>query len=105
MAKVTFVSKLSTARRVERSRIWLEGTRLADAGFRVGKTYTKQWSKGKLVLVTGEDKGELGTISGKGDRPIIDIVGLKVRETFPDATHVKVTYDIGRVVIVADESK
>ena len=102
MSKVTFTSKLGTARKVERSRIWIEGARLVAHGFTVGETFSKQWREGKLVIVLGTD-GETGTVSGKGDKPIIDIVGQKVRDTFPNATHVKVTYDAGRITIVAAE--
>ena len=40
-------TKLGTARRVERSRIWIEGKRLTAAGFAVGrKRHTPRFRRG-----------------------------------------------------------
>jgi len=101
----TVQSKLSNTRAGERTRIWLEGKRLAAAGFKIGGKYLRAWSDGKLVLtpctMAEFNKATItdrGTISGKDDRPIIDIIGAKVGETFK-GTHVSVTYSKGKVTI------
>lgn len=104
MAEV-FTSKLSATRAGERSRIWLEGKRLSAAGFHVGQPFIRTWGAGRLVLTactsaTFEEvpRGERGTVSGKGDKPIIDITGLKVADTFA-GSHVRVSYGARTIVI------
>jgi hypothetical protein len=106
---VTFRSKLGAAKNQPRSRIWIEGKRLADAGFTVGKYFAKEYDGGpdevvlKLTLLKDDDV--LATapckVSGKGDKPIIDITGELVRASFGHATHVEVTFQKGKIVIRA----
>ena len=110
LAAAPFVTKLGKTRAGERSRIWIEGKRLAAAGFVVGEKF-------RLVVVPGvpadahlpakagefqlwlDPKGER-TVSGKGDKPIIDIVGAQVIETFGQhGTHVSAQYVAGLVCI------
>ena len=43
-------TKLGTARRVERSRIWIEGKRLTAAGFAVGRYFIAEWQGEALTL-------------------------------------------------------
>jgi hypothetical protein len=100
-----FVSKLSHTRAGERSRIWLEGKRLAAAGFVPGLHFAKHWRAGRLslALISEADFAALprdmrGKVSGKGDKPIIDITGRLVSETFA-GTHVAVSYSAGRINI------
>lgn len=88
------------------TRIWLEGARLQEAGFKKGDAVKREWSKGKLVLIKSKakdiaslDRHERGSVAGMTDRPIIDITSARVAETFK-GTHVKVTYSPGRIVIV-----
>jgi hypothetical protein len=95
-----FKHKLSTARGVERSRVWLERGRLDRAGFTHGTTFRKTWDERRGVLVLDvakpgkDDKaGDFGMVAGKPERPIIDIVGERVREFFSKGTHVLVIYD------------
>jgi hypothetical protein len=105
----TFTSKLgNTSKAGERTRVWLEGARLVNAGFTVGTRFARIWSPGKLTLrvVNEKDWQELardakGTVSGKGDKPIIDIVGAKVREAFGKGETVSVTYHHERITITA----
>lgn len=112
MTDKTFVSKLGTTRAGERTRIWLEGKRLSAHGFEPGVRFIKQWDDDRLVLVTLADADEaaaypkvsLGTVSGKGDKPIIDITGALVAQTFGSGTHVTVTYRAGRISIKRDVS-
>jgi hypothetical protein len=108
-----FESKLGTAKGVARSRIWIEGKRLVDAGFTVGQYFIKEVfdeSHGKarrLELVLLKDDDVLDTapakVSGKGKKPIIDITGHCVREVFAPFDKVKVTYYPGRIVITGAE--
>jgi hypothetical protein len=103
-----FVSKLGAAKGVARSRIWIEGKRLAEIGFVPGAYFVKEWgahadaTKGhvpgasflELTLLKGDEI--LATapckVSGKGDKPIIDITGEKVREAFGEFEKVSVSY-------------
>lgn len=96
---MTFQTKLGTTRAGERSRIWLEGARLTAAGFKPGMQFLKAWGAGSLVLATCTSKqfeaagrDERGTVSGKDAKPIIDITGAHVRDTFGAGSHVSVTY-------------
>lgn len=113
---VHFRTKLGTAKGQPRSRIWIEGKRLADAGFTVGTYFVKKWSMPdersttrwephlQLVLLRPDDvlAEPPCKVSGKGEKPIIDITGEKVREFFGAcATHVDVEFRKGLIVISA----
>lgn len=105
---VTFPTKLGKTRAGERSRIWIEGARLTAAGFTVGKKFHRAWSpeNGLLILAILPDvsslaRSEYGTVSGKGEHPIIDIVGAKVIETFATSSHVHVTFRPNVITIEA----
>jgi hypothetical protein len=107
------VSKLGTARQVPRSRIWIEGKRLVEAGFTVGKYFYKEMGmrtdtddlQARLVLTLAAD-GDVtnvmpSKVSGKGAKPIIDITGACVRDNFGFMfSHVEVTFEPGMIVIV-----
>jgi hypothetical protein len=105
--KKPFVTKLGTARRVPKSRIWIEGKRLVEAGFTVGKFFVKEWGTGgadTLILRLCNDDDIYTTmpckVSGKGEKPIIDITGEKVRETFgKESNHVEVYYGPGLIKV------
>lgn len=77
------------------SRIWLEGKRLVEAGFEVGTRYDRVLRKvarmkdGLISPHQGEIELTLNTkgkfkVSGKGEKPIIDISGGAVTDTFAD---------------------
>lgn len=99
----TFSAKLGTHRHGERSRIWLEGKRLIAAGFKPGMTSFVQWTPAQLTIHNSETVGsfdEQRTISGKGDRAIIDITGSKVFDTFgKHGATVSVTFGDGVITI------
>jgi hypothetical protein len=104
-----FVTKLGTAKRIERSRIWIEGKRLVNAGFSVGQCYSLDTSNPKrwtLTAVIGAsfnlDDPSVRAVSGKGDKPIIDITGAHVRDAFGAGTHVRVTYAPGLITITRE---
>jgi hypothetical protein len=107
----TFTTKLGTTSKAgERTRIWLEGKRLVAHGFTVGTRYQRVWYEAAHTLILYVCKEETfaelaradkGTVSGKGDKPIIDIVGTRVREVFGKGETVNVTYTKNRIVITA----
>lgn len=68
--------------KVPHSRIWLEGKRLAEAGFTVGTRYSRTVIGGTIRLVIDPVEGRY-KVSGKGEKPIVDITGSTVRKTFP----------------------
>jgi hypothetical protein len=95
-----FSSKLGTTRAGERTRVWLEGRRLINAGFLPGALFSKRWGEGKLTLSLVDPetfdtlgREERGRVSGKGEKPIIDITGVRVSETFT-GSHVAVSYGV-----------
>ena len=72
-----FSAKVGAAKRIPRSRIWIEGERLASAGFNNGARYQVQWSDTGATLelcVNGARK-----VAGTIFRPVIDITGERVR--------------------------
>lgn len=100
-----FKSKIGTARKQPGSRVWLQGSRLAAAGFVPGAKYGARWyERQRKLLLTLKYDGtyEERTVSGKGDTPIIDITGDRVREFFGSrASHVEVTFSRGSILIMA----
>jgi len=80
-----------------RPRIWLEGKRLAAAGFERGVRFdltlgTKRY--GGLLLYLNEDGSGKRKVSGKGDRPIVDIVGAEIQRCgLQSGDDVVITYD------------
>ena len=55
-----------------KSRLWLEGRILLDAGFNTGDKYTLTNSNGTLIIAHDPANGKR-KIAGTGTRPIIDI--------------------------------
>lgn len=106
----TFKTKLGTTRAGERSRIWIEGARLVAHGFTAGAFFHRAWADDKLTLRLMSEAeylaaagAERGKVSGKdGAKPIIDITGEKVRDTFGAGTHVNVKYAAGRITITRE---
>lgn len=98
------VTKLGTAKGQERSRIWIEGQRLANYGFMVGKYFHRTWTAKTLTLALAKDDDVMAAmpskVSGKGAHPIIDITGACVRDTFgAHGTHVQCKFYEGRIEI------
>ncbi|MAK37673.1 MAG: hypothetical protein CMC15_16055 [Flavobacteriaceae bacterium] len=99
-------TKLGKNKGLERSRIWIEGTRLTDAGFHRGEYYLAEYEGDALILSLIDDETviDFGAIqprkvSGKGDHPIIDITGKAVKEFFDGSEYVEVDYEKGVIVI------
>jgi hypothetical protein len=102
----TFRSKLSTTRAGERTRIWIEGKRLAEHGFTYGNKVSRKWTPATLTLETISEAefeklpiAERGTVSGRRDNPIIDVTGQKVAETFGVGTHVTISFEPDKLTI------
>jgi hypothetical protein len=104
--KNIFTSKLGTAKGKAKSRIWIEGKRLINAGFTPGKYYIdapgESWLH--LHLLNETDIIEPGQtprkVSGKGANPIIDLTGQWVFEMFgKDFERVSVEYRPGLIII------
>jgi hypothetical protein len=108
----TFKTKLGTTRAGERTRIWIEGKRLTDHAFHVGDFFARHWDEKRRLLTLAKihpstaaqmKVGTYGKVSGKGDKPIIDITGAKVAATFR-TTHVTATYAHG-VISIAEAAQ
>jgi hypothetical protein len=89
MSTVTFSAKLGTSRAGDRTRIWLEGKRLETAGWNAGQHFERRWYDDALTLVQVDaaafealPRDARGTVSGKPGRPVIDLVGARIAETF-----------------------
>lgn len=99
------LTKLGTTRAGPRTRVWLEGARLTEASFYVGRYFLKQWDAGLLTIISctadkyhATPRAERGKVSGVAGRPIIDITGAIVASTFKGA-HVRVTYAPDRITV------
>ena len=102
----TFEHKLGKTRAGEGTRIWLEGKRLIDHGFTHGSHVRREWHEGKLRLAVVDagtfaalPRVERTTVAGSPERPIIDIVGVAVREAFPSGKVTATWYADGRCII------
>jgi DNA (cytosine-5)-methyltransferase 1 len=98
-----------------RRRIWLDGRRLADAGFVGGTVYECLVRRGEIVCTIPEpgDREPIAPppagatvgqrkVTGRPDgKPIIDISGKAVETAFPAAETVKVRFEPGRITITS----
>lgn len=70
-----------------RPRIWIEGKRLTSAGFHRGQLFTVEVKPTNRVMLrfrlafAQEQAAGMRKVSGKGDRPIIDIVGSLLEQS------------------------
>ena len=87
-----FSTKVGAAKRIPRSRIWIEGDRLASAGFVCGARYNVAWNDTGATLElcnTGARK-----VAGTIYRPVIDITGANVRALECDRVTVIFTHSV-----------
>jgi hypothetical protein len=92
MTEPTFTTKLGTTKRAgPRSRIWLEGNRLLANSFNCGDLLHRQWHLDEHYLVLRVvspaewlelDRVVRSRVSGRIDRPVIDITGADVAACF-----------------------
>lgn len=114
MKATTFETKLGKSKAGERSRIWIEGARLVAAGFKPGDHFFACWYAGdrkhtgsltlyrsakRIPAVPRPTDSEERKVSGKAERPIIDIVGQRVHSYFGKRTKVIVEFDSSRIYI------
>ena len=100
--------KLCVSRAGERTRVWLEGRLLTEAGFAAGSKFLRAWRGAALILTACSEAafeaaphGERGTVSGRREKPIIDLISAEFPATFA-GTHIAVTFAPGRIRIAAD---
>jgi hypothetical protein len=90
------------------ARVWLEGKELSDHGIKRGMKFFRTTNVYEGVLVVTFDKKTCsfktnGTVSGKGDKPIIDMTGKWLTEFFGKATHFTATYLSHSIYIMAGD--
>ncbi|MGN6556206.1 MAG: hypothetical protein ACTHLW_21050 [Verrucomicrobiota bacterium] len=91
-----FKTVLGTNHGKPKSRIWIEGKRLVEAGFTVGTRYNRELFENAIRLgIHPEGKFK---VSGKGYKPIIDITGSAVTDRFT-GTHVNVRFEPSCITI------
>jgi DNA (cytosine-5)-methyltransferase 1 len=79
-------------------RIWLEGKRLAASQFKQGTRYTVEHGEGYVIL-TVDPEGKR-KVSGKPDRPIVDLMG-KACGDLDTGTFVVVAYTENKISILS----
>lgn len=84
-----------------RPRIWLEGRRLTAAGFTPGRRYAQVYNTNTMTLTLAAGTAGDRKVSGKGDKPIIDLSGTGCG-LFETGDAVLVTYRPG-VILIARE--
>lgn len=79
-----------------RARIWIEGARLAGAGFTHGARYNVMATANIIGLVLAEDGAR--KVAGAAARPIIDMSGRSCAP-FVTGDDVEITYQNGTIII------
>ena len=69
----TYTTTRKIGRNKGKPRLWIEGQALLDAGFYHGTRWTLSMGDGVMSIIT-DDEGKR-KVSGKADRPVIDIAG------------------------------
>ena len=100
--KKQFTYKLGDHRRIPRSRVWLEGKRLAKHGFTAGRKYKRTITDNTIVL-TADDGGTLA-VSGYDHRPIIVMSGEAIASAFSGHAKVNATFADNVIVITGGEA-
>ena len=100
--KKSFTYKLGDHRRIPRSRVWMEGKRLATHGFGAGRRYKRTITANTIVL-NADDGGTLA-VSGYENRPIIDMSGDAIASAFAGHAKVTATYTENVIVITGGEA-
>jgi DNA (cytosine-5)-methyltransferase 1 len=80
-------------------RVWLEGARLARAGFVPGVLFCLASNGPGHMMIEASPEGSR-KVSGKGDRPIIDLAGRSVMGELKTGDPVTVTYKPGQITII-----
>ena len=80
----------------QRARIWIEGARLASAGFTHGARYNVMATANILALTLADDGAR--KVAGAAARPIIDMSGRSC-QPFDTGDDVSITYEQGIITI------
>ena len=96
----TLTSKTRVKRTSRNLRIWIEGQRLAKAGFTWHTVYSRKIEDGKITLTLGGDSNlkVAGRNRNGKELPIIDI-SIAELKGFTADQELEVTYTSGRIVI------
>jgi DNA (cytosine-5)-methyltransferase 1 len=81
-------------------RLWIEGAHLTEAGFKRGDRFRLTFGD-RIAIIEKTTNGNR-TVSGKGDSPIIDIVGDALA-FLGTVERVKITYRPGRGILCLAE--
>lgn len=106
------ISKLFVSKGLANSNLWIEGSRLLDAGFNVGREYSQVWYKDRIVLTTATviaDEQAMKTLRRRvqvtDNEPLIRIEGMQVQRTFDGFDSVKCVYSNGRIEITGHKEE
>ena len=80
-------------------RIWIEGDRLASAGFHRGTVLFRTMTGSTMTLSTVPADGRKHRIAGTADRPILDLCGKWVTAFMGSRTHFAVTVSADTITI------
>ena len=81
-------------------RIWIEGKRLTDAGLSVGDRFDMIRALGQLMIQKRANGAR--KVSGKGERPIIDLSGSSCAP-FTTGDAVAIEYKPNGVIVIRSE--
>lgn len=81
-------------------RIWIEGKRLTDAGLSVGDRFDMIRALGQLMIQKRANGAR--KVSGKGERPIIDLSGASC-DPFTTGDAVAIEYKPNGVIVIRSE--
>ena len=84
-------------------RLWIEGKHLTEAGFRKGDRIALRFVTQRVAVIEKTTNGNR-TVSGKGDSPIIDIVGDALR-AFGTMDRVRIDYRPGHGILWLTEGE
>jgi hypothetical protein len=101
------ISKLFVSKGMENSNLWIEGARLLEAGFNVGREYSQVWYKDRIVLTTASviaDETAVKLLRRRvqvtdKNEPLIRIEGVQVQRTFTGFDKVKCVFENGRIEV------
>ena len=83
-----------------RPRVWIEGKRLVSAGFQRGCLFNVVVGDRGLTLTIAVEGSR--KVSGKGERPLIDLVGaLLTQANLKSGDHVIINYKANSIAIEA----
>ena len=83
-------------------RIWIEGDRLASAGFNRGTVLYRSMTGSTMTLSTVPADGRKHRIAGTADRPILDLCGKWVSEFIGGHSHFTATVTADTITIVPE---